>query len=373
MNHFMIMSRGQFKIFLVGIFFLLLLPSARPAFGAYHFSSFRGRPPLHIFATGKSPKGISPDVIKSMYHLPQKGGQGVIALIGAYDSATIENDLNIFSKAFALPECTSANGCFEKHAMNDKMTSNSGWNLETSLDVEWAHAIAPDAKILLIEAKTPSGANLLDAVDYASSRADVVAISMSWGGAEFVEEKNLDVHFVSKFGAVFFASSGDNGTGASWPAASPNVIAVGGTSLALKSDGSLSRETAWTGSGGGVSAYETQPSYQKSYSIPKAKGMRAIPDVSYDADPASGFSVYAKRKWYVLGGTSAGAPQWAGIRSLGLSAANEKFYADKASGAHATFFRDIVSGSNGNCTYYCDARKRYDYVTGLGSPLTINF
>ncbi len=361
------------KYWVIASIFFVLTCLVTPAFGAYHFSSFRGRPPLHIFATGKSPKGISPDVIKSIYHLPQKGGQGVIALIGAYDSATIENDLNVFSKIFALPECASQNGCFEKHAMNDKMKSNSGWNLETSLDVEWAHAIAPDAKILLVEAKTPSGANLLDAVDYATSRADVVAISMSWGGAEFVEEKSLDAHFASKSGAVFFASSGDNGTGASWPAASPNVVAVGGTSLTLKNDGSLSRESAWAGSGGGVSAYETQPAYQKSYSIPKAKGMRAIPDVSYNADPASGFSVYAKGKWYVLGGTSAGAPQWAGIRSLGLTASNEKFYIDKASGAHATFFRDIVSGSNGTCTYYCEVRKRYDYVTGLGSPLTINF
>ena len=257
--------------------------------------------------------------------------------------------------------------------MDSKTSENSGWTRETSLDVEWAHAIAPNAKILLVAAKTPSGANLLKAVDYADSRADVVAISMSWGGAEFSEEKSLDSHFVSKSGAIFFASSGDDGWGASWPASSPNVVAVGGTSLFLKTDGSLSKETAWSGSGGGVSAYENQPDFQKSYSIPKSNGMRAIPDVAYAADPQTGFSIYIKGKWYVVGGTSDAAPQWAAIQSLGLSVSDKKLYADKDTATFANYFRDIVSGSNGDCKYYCQARKHYDYITGLGSPVTINF
>ncbi|MBU6414661.1 S53 family peptidase [Patescibacteria group bacterium] len=359
---------------LIGALVILFLASfVRTAGAAYHFSSFRGRNPIHIFTKGVLPKGISPDVIKAVYHLPKRGGHGTIAIIGAYDDATIENDLRVFDKTFGLAECTTKNDCFEKHLISKNTKSNSGWNLETSLDIEWAHAIAPDAKILLVEAQTPSGANLLKAVDYAALRSDAVAISMSWGGAEFAEEKKMDSHFVSKSGAVFFASSGDNGWGASWPAASARVVAVGGTSLAFRSDGAFERETAWSGSGGGVSAYESQPAYQNGYSIPKAKGMRAIPDVSYDADPRSGFSVYANGAWYVLGGTSAGAPQWAAIQSLGLSATNKKLYADKASDAHATFFRDIVSGSNGDCVYYCRARKHYDYLTGLGSPITVNF
>ena len=359
----------------IGLFIAVVFASlVQTAGAAYHFSGFRARHPIHIFSADTTlPKGISPGAVKALYHLPKQGGHGTIALIGAYDDPTIEKDLGVFSKTFGLPECTSKNGCFEKHSMNKKAKSDSGWNLETSLDVQWAHAIAPEAKILLVQAPTPSGVNLLKAVDYAAGRSDVVAISMSWGGKEFEEEKSLDSHFVSKSGAVFFASSGDNGWGASWPASSANVVAVGGTSLVVKNDGSLTSEKAWEGSGGGVSAYEVQPSYQSSYSIPRAKGMRAIPDVSYNADPRSGFSVYAKGKWYVLGGTSAGAPQWAAIRSLGLSAANEKFYADKASDSHATFFRDIVSGSNGDCAYYCKARKHYDYITGLGSPVTVNF
>ncbi len=135
---------------------------------------------------------------------------------------------------------------------------------------------------------------------------------------------------------------------------------------------------AWSGSGGGVSAYETIPEFQAAFGIARARGHRAIPDVAYAADPTSGFSVYRSSSaksggWYVIGGTSAGAPQWAGIQALGLSAANERFYPDKAGGNPGRFFRDIVSGKNGDCIYYCDARRRYDYVTGLGSPVTVNF
>jgi subtilase family serine protease len=196
---------------------------------------------------------------------------------------------------------------------------------------------------------------------------------MSFGGGEFPEETSLDSHFVSSGGAVFFASSGDNGAGASWPASSPNVVGVGGTSLTLNVNGSVKSETAWKGSGGGVSAYETEPTYQKSYSIPKSGGMRAIPDVAYDADPHSGFPIVRAGVWHTVGGTSAGAPQWAAIVALGSGANNTNFYSDKAGANHSAYFKDIVSGTNGSCTYYCDARAHYDYVTGLGSPLTAHF
>jgi len=316
---------------------------------------------------------MTPQQIKTLYRLPQTGGKGTIAIIGAYDDASIEADLAAFSKQFGLLECTTKNGCFEKHAMTTKISSNSGWALETTLDVEWAHAIAPNAKILLIEATTPSGDNLLKAVDYAASRKDVTAVSMSWGGAEFPEEVSLDSHFKSVSGAVFFASSGDNGTGASWPASSPDVIGVGGTSISLTKTGALSKETAWSGSGGGISAYEKEPAFQTGYSIPKAGGMRAIPDVAYDADPQSGFPIYRLGKWQQVGGTSAGAPQWAAMTSLGSGISLAQLYADKAGDSASSYFRDIISGSNGACGYLCTARAHYDYVTGLGSPQTSNF
>lgn len=279
---------------------------------------------------------------------------------------------------YGLPVCTIKNGCLEKYMVASSTGKNSGWALETALDVEWAHAIAPQAKILIVEAKTQSGTNLLNAVDYAAARKDVVAISMSWGGSEFSEETSLDKHFVSASAAVFFASSGDHGTGASWPAASPNVVGVGGTSLELFKNGTLISESAWAGSGGGVSAYEPEPDYQRAYNIPKASGRRAVPDVAYNADPRSGYSVYktngsTKNGWYTVGGTSAGAPQWAAIEAIGHSVALTKLYTDKAAATTLSYFRDITSGANGTCQYYCDARKRYDYVTGLGVPQTINF
>ena len=100
--------------------------------------------------------------------------------------------------------------------------------------------------------------------------------------------------------------------------------------------------------------------------------MRAIPDVSYDADPATGFPVYRKGKWQIVGGTSAGAPQWAAIAALG-NVGVDSIYADKSSNENEKYFRDITSGSNGTCGYICTARSHYDYVTGLGSPLTADF
>lgn len=349
------------------------------AHAAYHFSGFLGKPPLHIFRSAqKAPAGLTPEEVKRIYNLPSKGGQGTIAIVDAYDAPNIESDLGVFSNTYGLPACTAKNGCFEKHKMASTTATNGGWALEESLDVEWAHAIAPQAKILLIEAKTASGVNLLAAIDYAASRRDVVAVSISWGGAEFPEELTLDSHFVSKSGAVFFAASGDEGAGVEWPAASPYVIGVGGTSLELFKSGTFISESAWSGSGGGVSAYEPEPDYQKTYSIPRAGGHRAVPDVAYNADPKSGFVVYrttgfSKNGWYTIGGTSAGAPQWAAIHALGLSVSLQKLYSDKASADTLKYFRDITSGANGTCKYYCNARARYDYVTGLGVPQTAQF
>ena len=364
----------QYKKILSVLFSSAVLFSPFSAFASYHFSDYSAKTPIHIYgSTSKAPKGISPDAIKKIYNLPNSGGHGTIAIIGAYDDKTIESDLGVFSKQYNLASCTTANGCFTQHVISSGTKTNSGWAMETSLDIEWAHAIAPQAKILLVEAQTPSGANLIKAIDYARTQPGVVAVSMSFGGPEFSDETSLDSHFTSSNGAVFFASSGDNGAGVSWPAASPNVVSVGGTSLSFSSNGSPVSETAWNGSGGGVSAYESQPSYQKNYSIAKANGMRSVPDVAYDADPASGFSIYKNGDWYVVGGTSAAAPQWAAIQSLGLSANNKNFYTDKSSANSNTYFRDIKSGINGDCGYYCTARAHYDYVTGLGSPLTSNF
>jgi subtilase family serine protease len=331
-------------------------------------NGWTAHPFFHIRPGGTltDPSGLSPTQIRTAYNLPSTGGSGTIAIVDAYNDPTAQSDLNYFSNYFGLP---TAN--FEKHTMSLGIPTDGGWAFEISLDVQWAHAVAPNAEILLVEATSNGGNDLLAAVDYARGRSDVVAISMSWGGSEFSGESSYDYHFTSSYGASFFASSGDSGAGVNWPAVSANVVGVGGTTLAFSGGGSVSSETAWSGSGGGISAYVAEPSYQVTYGIPSTNGYRGVPDVSYDANPSSGVSVYdstpyqGSTGWWVVGGTSAGAPQWAAIQSLGLTAKNNNFYLDAKSARYSSYFRDITSGSNGY-----PAKVGYDLVTGLGSPLT---
>jgi subtilase family serine protease len=343
------------------------LPVSRSMTSAQPINALAAHTTFHIHrAATQAPTGLSPTQIRAAYNLPSMGGTGTIAIVDAYDDPTVLSDLNTFSSQFGLP---AAN--FEKHMMASTIRTDGGWALEISLDVQWAHAIAPNAKILLVEARSNSLTDLLAAVNYARNRPDVVAISMSWGANEFSSESYYDSYFTSNYGATFFASSGDNGKGVIWPSASPNVVAVGGTTLTFSAG--LVTETAWSGSGGGVSKYEAEPSYQTTYGISGTNGKRAVPDVCYDADPYSGVSVYDSTPysgatgWWQVGGTSAGAPQWAAIQSLGLSASNNNFYQD-ASASYASYFRDITSGSNGYA-----AAMGYDLVTGLGSPLTTDY
>ncbi len=357
---------------LLALLYFFLLPSLLNPLLARSFDDFEAHPPIHIqVSQQKTPTGLSPDQIKAVYNLPPTGGKGTIAIIGAYNSPTVESDLAVFDKQFGLPSCTKKNGCLEIHLMDPRTKTDSGWSGETALDTQWSHAIAPKAKILLVEAKSASGAGLTAALDYARNRSDVVAISMSWGGPEYPTEESYDSHFTSPYGASFFASSGDNGSGVEWPAVSPKVISVGGTTLHFDASGKLNSETAWNGSGGGVSAFIAEPSFQTDFGILKINGKRAEPDVSYNADPASGFSVY-QNGWMTVGGTSAGAPQWAAIRALGKNIVISKLYAD-ATKKYSQYFRDVYKGTNGDCSLFCSAKKRYDMVTGLGSPITDKF
>ncbi|MCW3996186.1 MAG: S53 family peptidase [Candidatus Bathyarchaeota archaeon] len=264
--------------------------------------------PLHIsqFAGPVGIAGYTPAQIRTAYNLPSRGGEGkTIAVIVAYDTPTIREDLTVFSSQFGLPLPNDGN--FEVHKMASNIAIDRNWSVEACLDVEWAHAIAPDSKILLVEAVTPNRVDLLSAVDYARSRPDVVSISISWGGEEPSNPSFYNNRFTSKYGTAFFAASGDDGAGIIWPASSAKVVAVGGTSLNLRSDGSVISEVAWKGSGGGVSAYEPIPSYQINFGINESK--RAVPDVSYNANPTYGFAVYWNSTWQKVGGTSAGAPQ----------------------------------------------------------------
>jgi subtilase family serine protease len=254
------------------------------------------------------------------------GSGETIALIEAYNDPTIASDLHNFDLAFNLPDPKLSVVNQSGTAVNATAQTNSGWTEEESLDVEWAHAIAPGANILVVEANSQSIQDLMAAVDTARSTPGVVAVSMSWGFNETPNETSYDSNFTTPAGhqaITFIASSGDSGSlaGASYPAASPNVLSVGGTTLLLGSSGAYQSESAWIDSGGGYSKYEPEPSYQAKI---QSTGYKATPDVAFDGDPDTGVQVYVTEStrfgyqgsWMTIGGTSLSSPAWAGIIAI---------------------------------------------------------
>jgi len=316
-----------------------------------------------------SPTGLSPAQIIGAYGFSSNSTAGsgqTIAIVDAYDDPKAESDLGVFSSAFGLPACTTGNGCFTKVNQNGGTRyprANSGWALEISLDVQWAHAIAPGAHILLVEAASNSFSNLLAAEDYAAAHASYV--SNSWGGSESSGESTYDSHFVHS-GVSFFVSAGDSGVPAQYPSSSPDVISVGGTTLTFDGSGNLVSETGWSSGGGGCSQYETANAAQSAfaeYGQVACGGRRATPDVSLDADPASGVSVYdsygynGQKGWFVVGGTSASSPMWAARSADAASLVDAGFvYANNVT------FRDITVGNNG-----APCLTGYDLCSGRGS------
>jgi subtilase family serine protease len=337
--------------------------------------------------SGPPTSAFSPAQVRHAYGFDQITNQGAgqtIGIVDAYDDPNVQADLGVFSAQFGLPACTSSNGCFrEVYSNGKKPVANANWAVEISLDVEWAHAIAPKATILLIETPTNSLTDLTNGVT-AAVRNGASTVSMSWTVAEFSGEKNMDKNFVSN-GVTYLAASGDAGSGAAYPAASPDVIGVGATSLTLNSNGSYQSETAWSGSGGGLSAYEREPSFQAQFGIPNdSLGDRGIPDVSYNGNPGTGYAVYDSvgisgyAGWFQIGGTSAGTPQWAAliaiansmrvaVRKANLSSTNTTLYS-LAKTAINTDFWAVTQGTNGTCGTLCTASPGYDYLTGLGTP-----
>jgi subtilase family serine protease len=346
---------------------------------------------IHVVETsgvaGPPSTAYTPLQVRHAYGFDQVTNQGagqVIGIVDAYDDPNVEADLGVFNRQFGLPACTSSNGCFRKvYGNGRKPVTNANWGIEIALDVEWAHAIAPQAKIVLVEASTNSLADLLAAVDTAVNNGASV-VSMSWTAGEFSGELRLDNHFVTT-GVTFLAASGDTGTGVAYPAASPYVVGVGGTSLHLDANGNYQNETAWSGSGGGLSVYEHEPLYQAVLGISAdPRGLRGSPDVSYDANPGTGYSVYdsfgfaGSSGWFQVGGTSAGTPQWAALIAIANSmrAANRKSHLSSANSSLytiaktnlSTHFNAVTQGTNGSCGVWCSATPGYDYVTGLGTP-----
>ncbi|MCL5670406.1 MAG: peptidase S8/S53 subtilisin kexin sedolisin [Acidobacteria bacterium] len=341
---------------------------------------------------------------------PPSGGSGIIAIVDAYDYPTAFPLSNPDKIGRALPtgnKCGSKSTlpCFTKvQAVSGHLKSNSGWALEAALDIEWAHAMAPKAQIVLVEATSNSNSDLLYAVDVASN---IVAtcngtcttggtgeVSMSWGSSEFSQEATFDGHFTT-LGVVYTAASGDSGGAVIWPSASPNVVSAGGTTVNRANNGNFTGETAWSSSGGGPSAYEPIPNYQSVVSTVNLNGMRGTPDFSFDADPNSGVSVYDTTSyqglsgWFTVGGTSASSPSLAGIINLAgsfaASASDEltTIYSNYNSNNYGSDFRDITSGSTSGCSgggggphhkstgNNCyNALPGWDFITGVGTNLT---
>ncbi len=329
----------------------------------------------HGGTVGSSPSGETPASIRPVYSIPSTGGGGVIAIVDAFDYPTAQSDFDTFSSQFGLPLSSgtcSGGPCFTKVYATVKPRKNCGWAQEAALDIEWAHAMAPSAQIVLVEAASNFFSDLFQAVDVAThivtASGKTGQVSMSWGGSEFSSEATNDFHFTTG-GVVYFAASGDTGGVNIYPSVSPNVVSAGGTTIHRNPDGTFS-ETAWSGSGGGPSQFEPKPIFQSGIAAITGS-TRDAPDFSFDADPASGVSVFDSTPcqglsgWLVFGGTSVSSPSLSGI--VNLSGSTNSSSANELSTIYTNLgtanFRDITSGCAGS---FC-AMVGWDFVTGVGS------
>ena len=328
--------------------------------------------------------GCNPNTFKTN----PTGGSKAIGLVEAFDDPTAMADLNTYSTQFGLPLVTAATfktffaggvgGCAGPDPGGDR---TGGAELETSLDLDMIHAMAPKAKVIVVFARSLALGDLLTAEDCAGKQVAAAGggeISNSWGGSEFSGETSMDTHFV-KAGIVYFASTGDT-AGTQWPSVSPNVVAVGGTTLGRVNSGpnlgNFFFEAAWEDGGGGVSQFEPRPAYQSP--LPASTHKR-VPDVSADANPNTGVWVFDHNPvlgsgWFTIGGTSAAAPLWAGIvnaaghfATSSIAELTTIYIAYSTPASYAVDYNDITLGF---CGFFDGtlAVTKYDLCTGVGSP-----
>ncbi len=350
-------------------------------------------PPIVLASVtnNSTPTGVLPVEFKSAYgfnRIPSQGAGQTIALIDAFVDPNILSDVAEYASTFHL-------SCSPTVVQVGSPTDNSGWALEESLDVEQACALAPQANIILFEANSNSFTDLLTAVSVAvSSPYNATVVSMSWGGSEFEGENTFDSYFCNITNGngqavTFVASSGDGGHGVIYPSSSPCVIAAGGTTLSLPSalpgpnpfTIRYGIETAWSDSGGGLSGYEAQPTWQNPACSTWSTTARCVPDIASDSNPNTGvpvYDTYGYGGWVQVGGTSVASPDWASFFTLvnairagngngTLSQAAQDLYTAYYSANYLTDFHDITSGTNGSCGSQCTAGTGYDLVTGIGS------
>jgi subtilase family serine protease len=342
---------------------------------------FMGTPARKPLAAAAPAGGYGPPDIQSAYALPSgtAGAGQTVAIVDAYDDNKAEADLGTYRSTYGLPACTTANGCFKKVNQSGTQGSypsnNQSWAVEISLDLDMVSATCPQCHILLVEASSNANANLYAAEDTAA-RLGATEISNSYGGAESSSDPSTNSHF-NHPGVAITVSSGDGGYGVEYPAASPFVTAVGGTTLQRASNTRGWTESAWSGAGSGCSAYEAKQSWQTDSGCSK----RTVADVSAVADPNSGVNVYDGNcsgidkllgncfsGWGVVGGTSASSPIIASVYALAGNASSVTYGSFPY--AHATSLNDVTSGTNGSCSgsYLCTSGPGFDGPTGLGTP-----
>ncbi|WP_328748503.1 S53 family peptidase [Streptomyces sp. NBC_00285] len=355
--------------------------SLRVTGGTTAFQKARGITPKA--ADAATPSGYGPTELRSAYGLTSasanNGSGQTIAIVDAYNDPNAEADLAKYRSYYGLSACTTANGCFKKVSQTGSTTSlptsDSGWAEEISLDLDMVSAIAPNAKILLVEATSATMANLGKSVNEAVTLG-AKFVSNSYGGSESSSDTSYDSSYFNHPGVAITVSAGDADYGAEYPAASKYVTSVGGTALSTSSNSRGWTESVWKtssteGTGSGCSAYDAKPTWQTDTGCTK----RMIADVSAVADPATGVSVYdsygVTAGWYTFGGTSASSPIIAGVYALAGTPGSSTYPAQdpyKAAGTSA--LNDVTSGNNGSCTtsYFCTATSGYDGPTGWGTP-----
>jgi subtilase family serine protease len=347
--------------------------------------------PLTFDPAKQDVPGYSPKELRAAYGVTGvANGLPIIGIVDAYADPSALADLKVYSKQFklpVLPKCevdvaVSPVPCIQivnqKGGKKLPKTVDESWATEQSLDLDTAHAMCENCSILLVEADSNGFGDLFPSENTAA-RLGATVISNSWGSPEFDGEQSADAQFFTHPGVVMTAGTGDDGyaAGVLWPASSPNVVGVGGTTLLLSNNGKkYVSEVAWEGAGSGCSAYEARPSWQPS--LPGCPDNRTESDISADADPNTGIAVYASTGctanscWEQIGGTSLSAPIVAALYALaGGIAQNDTQGADVLyRNASKRNSRDITSGSTGTCefAYLCNAVVGYDGPTGLGSP-----
>jgi kumamolisin len=331
------------------------------------------------------PLGYSPQQIAAAYNFNSAYGNGItgsgqtVAIATAYGFSS--SDVSTFWSYYGIKApkySTVAVGGSTRHA-----------DIETTLDLERAGAMANGATFIVYEAATPLLSTFESVYNRIVSDNKASVVSTSWGLCEqempdafLIADSNIFAEAAAQ-GQAWFAASGDDGSNdcgtatlaADYPSSDPNVVAVGGTTLNLSGSGATLSETAWSGSGGGLSVVFDQPSYQTGFGVSNAysNGMRQTADVAFDADPNTGYSVYFNRSWSEYGGTSFGAPQWAAIFALVNSAHGARVGAGGptlyglANNSPVQTYPALHDTSAGNNGYYSSV-SFWDYPTGWGSP-----